>query len=436
MGWLKRIFSGNGNCEDAEAGEPAQVTVDVMQLDRWVEKQANLGFEKVKPEIEKHFIALAREKKRLLAELDKLRDAELHNPHISEREKQLMQGNRESYISQHRQFVNMTEFSDELTCEETSLFCKNFEELLVKLAKSSAKAHMVMGEFFAHHATMVNRIMKAMSEIVTKMQETLSEGNLNIEELDTVRKAVHELKSKKNMLTELGHELAILRKKLDNSNYLKKKLQKQIEQLKQTDDYLEFQEQDGKRNEHWHDLQQIEDEISALFSALDRPMRKFERVLAEGADLFARYIDDPMKALVSDEKLEILSILDRMRKSIEAGGLELKDKEKEKALQRIGQITKEKLSDARIMHEESKKTIKQIDDHMRKSRVLQDIDEIKYKIDHTDNQIQILQDKIEKAEKTREKIDLDALSAEVKKKIDDSLGVEVTITWQEDSQAA
>jgi hypothetical protein len=436
MGWLKRIFSGSGDGEGSEADEPVEATIDVMHLDKWVEKQANSGFEKVKPEIEEHFIALAREKKRLFAELDKLRDAELHNPNISEREKQLMQGNRESYISQHRQFANVTEFSDELTCKETSLFCKNFEELLIKLAKSSAKAHMVMDEFFAHHAAAVNRSIKAMSGIVTKIQETLSEGNLNIEELDTVRKAVHELKSKRKLLTELGQELAVFRKKLDNSKYLKKKLQKQIEQLKQTDDYLEFQEQDGKRNEHWHDLQQTEDEIGALFSALDRPMRKFERVLAEGADLLAKYIEDPMKALISDESLQILSIFDRMRKSIEAGGLELKDKEKEKALQRIGQITKEKLSEARMMHEESKKTIKQIDDHMRKSRVLQDIDEIKYKIDHTDNQIQILQDKIEKAEKTKEKIDLDALSVEVKKKIDDSLGVEVTITWQEDSQAA
>lgn len=437
MGWLKRIFSGSGNGSPQEPEEPEEHEAGIKELDKWVETQANAGFEKIKPEIEEHFLELAQEKKKLNSELDKLRDAELHNPNISQREKQLMEGNRQSYISQHRQFLNMTDYSDELTCKETSLFCRNFEEMLKKLAKSTAKGHMVMNEFFANHAAAVNRGIKQMSSIVTKIQETLSEGNLNIDELDNVRKAIHELKSKHKLQQELRHELEVLKKKLENSEHLKQKLQKQIEQLKQTKDYLEFQEQDGKRNEYRHELKEVEDEIHSMFAAIDRPMRKFERVLAEGVALFNQYMEDPVKALAKDEDLRILELLDRMKKSIEAGGLELKDKEKEKALQKISQITREKLEQAKKLHEQSSRIIKQIGDHMRSSRVMQDIEEIKYKIDHTDNQIQILKDKTENARNALEKIDIDSLAKEVQQKIKDSLGAEVTIRWEEeDSQAA
>ncbi|MBW2997641.1 hypothetical protein KY349_04850, partial [Candidatus Woesearchaeota archaeon] len=133
----------------------------------------------------------------------------------------------------------------------------------------------------------------------------------------------------------------------------------------------------------------------------------------------------------SDERLEVLGVLEKMRSSIEQDRVELKDKEKEKAMQRIMDITKEKLSEARTTYVEAKKSIKQIDDSMRHNRALQDLNELQYKIEHTDNQIKILQDKIEKAQKTKEKIDLEKLRAEVQKKIKESMGIEVTITWQD-----
>jgi hypothetical protein len=430
MGWFDKILK-KASGEPEEPEEPVEETVDLSKLAKWVDDKSNEGFNKVRPEIEELFLKLKREKKELLTNLDTLNDAELHNPNISEREKNLMEGNRQSYISQHKQFVNMAEFSEELTCKETSLFCKNFEDMLVKLAKSTARGHMVMNEFFADHANKINRKIRDMGDIVQKVKGLLEEGNVGIDEIDNVQKAVSELRGKNKLLTEIEEDLQIYDKKLANSHQLKEKIVKSIEKLKQTESYNKFKEADSEKEELQDKMKHTEDAVSALFSHIDKPMRKYERVIVEGADLFSKYMDNPMKALVSDENIAIIGILSKMKDAISESRLELKDPEKAKL--RIGEIDKESLSRARTRYVDAKRSIKIIDEKVRNINVLQDMDDLKYKIEHTDNQIQILKDKIEQAKKTKEKIDLEKLREQVKEKIKEVFNIEVTITWQGNS---
>jgi hypothetical protein len=431
MGWLDRIFKlGSGEGVDSDEVLEEE-TVDLSVLPKWIDKKSNAGFEKVKPDIERQFSRLIDEKKSLLVNLEELREAKLQNPDISEREKQIMKGNRESYISQHKQFLNVVDISQDISCKETAFFCKNFEELLVKLAKSTAKGHAIMNEFFANHAAKINKNVREMGDAVSKVRELLEEGNVGIGDIDKVQRAISELRGKKKLVIEMREEIQILKKKLSNSDFLKQKLLKNIEQLKQTEDYSEFKEADDRRNELWKEVKQIEEEVSTMFSPINKPMRKYERILAEGVDLFKKYIDTPVLALAEDEGLRIMDMLERMKKAIEEGKLEVKDKEK--ALHRIPEIGREKLSEARARYLEAKKTIKQIGDKIRDSKVQEELNDLQYKIEHTDNQIKILQDKMEKAEQTKAKIDLEKLRNEAQEKIKEVFAVEVTITWQDDS---
>lgn len=415
--------------EEAADEEMQEASIDIDMLPDWIDRKSNEGFEKVKPDISEQFSRLFNEKKSLLANLEALRDAELHNPNISERERQLMEGNRSAYISQHKQFINFINVSDDPSCKETAQFCRNFEELLAKLAKSTARGHAVMNEFFANHASRINRTVKSMSESISRVQEILEEGNVGVEMIGDVQKSVAELRSKRKLLSELDEELAILKKKLANSNFLKDKLLKGKEELKQSDSYSEFKSANDGRDELWKRLRQAEDELSSLFSPLQRAMRKFERMLADGVDLFNDYMDNPMSALVKDEQLKIVDMLARMRSALEDGSLELKDSDK--AAQRAGELTRERISQLRAICVESKSSIKRIDDQMKNSRVLGELNDLQYKVEHTESQIKILEDKIDKAQKTKEKIDLGSLKSSVEENIREAFGVEVTVTWQE-----
>jgi hypothetical protein len=347
-----------------------------------------------------------------------------------------MEGNRNSYISQHRQFINMIEVSESITYKEASLFCKNFEDLLSKLASSTAKGQFVLKQFFGDNVGRVNKGIKTMSEAVTRIEELLKQNTADVEGYEELLEKAAQLKAKRKMLSECEYELGMLRKKFANSEQLKKKLLCQAEQLKKTDSYAEYEAKEKEKQELSAELKKTEEEISSLFSPLDRPMRKFERMLAEDTDIFRRYLQDAVAGLIADEQLKIRVMMEKMRKAAEDESLGLKDKEKEKTLERIGNIKEERLAELRARHAETKQAARRVDEEIRGNVSLQELDGMQYKIDHTENQIKILQDKIAALERTKEKTDLDALRDELENEIQDILKAEVRITWQDSHTAS
>jgi DNA repair exonuclease SbcCD ATPase subunit len=426
MGWFKRLLgSVSQDSEEQSAEDHDEIAIDVANLSKWIDDRLSSDFAKIKPAIQEQFTRMMEEKHVLLVNLDELSTAQLQNPNISEREKQVMEGNRTSYISQHKQFLNMLQVSDDISCRETSQFCKNFEELLLRLSKSTAKGHLVMNEFFADHARKINSNIKTMSTAVTKIQEILEDGNVGIDTVDDVRKSAAELQSKRKLVTEVSGELAILKKKLENSNFLEEKLQKSIEQLKEKDSYAEFEKANKQREELWKQIKQSDDELTNIFSPLQKAMKKYERMIAEDSALFSKYVESPIDSLLEDESLKILTMLERMKSAIEGGSIELK--EPEKTIQRIGELTRERLAELRESHASAKKEIKKIDDDIRNSNVMQELNDLQYKMEHTEAQIRMLQDRIEKAQKTEDKVDVDELRGIVQEKINETFKVRVRI---------
>jgi hypothetical protein len=423
MGWFKRLLGS----EEDEEPEVSEETVDLYELKSWVEEKANSEFENVKPQIEAQLSRVMEQKKALKEHLKELSVAELHNPNISDREKSVMEGNRQAYISQHKQFLNNVGVAEELTCGWTSEFCKDFEQMLVMLAKSTAKGHAVMQAFFANHAATVNKSIKIMGDSVSKIREILEDANVGVENIDEVRKAVTALRGKKKLLSEVEHELEVFRKKLDNSEQMKTKLLGQAEELKQTDSYSQYRDSNKRRDDLWQKAKKVEEEVDFMFSPLSRAMKKYERLIVEDARLFGKYMDSPMKALADDEELKIEGILGKMKRALVEGSLELKDSEK--VCQRISEVTRDKLVAAREEYVEARTEIRKIDDTMRNSRVLNDLDDLKYKREHVENQIQLLHDKIDHAAKTKEKIDLDTLKNDAQEKVGEVFGVKLTVVW-------
>jgi hypothetical protein len=264
-----------------------------------------------------------------------------------------------------------------------------------------------------------------MGDAVNNVRELLDDNSVGIDDIDDIQKSISEIKAKKKILEELEQELDVLNKKLSNSIFMRDKFLKKKEELKQTDSYLQFQNSSQQREELWKQLKSCEEEIGNIFSLLNKPMRKFERMLAENVHIIQKYIEAPVDALVFDDTFTILLIFEKMKCALESGSLEVK--EKEKTLQKISEVQKERLQILRIKYVDAKSSIKRIDDEMRNKRVLQELDDFKYKVEHIDSQLALLQDKIERAKKTRDKIDLEQLKSEVTGKIKDNFNVEVII---------
>ena len=129
MSWLRRIFKREQEEDDFI---PEDITIELHKIGSWIEKRLDSSFEKIQPDIESSMESLEKLQDDLDEHLSKLGKEELHNPNITEREIHLMEGNRDSYIQHHTLFIQQSVVPEKLDYRNTSTFCENFEQLLLK----------------------------------------------------------------------------------------------------------------------------------------------------------------------------------------------------------------------------------------------------------------------------------------------------------------
>ena len=92
------------------------------------------------------------------------------------------------------------------------------------------------------------------------------------------------------------------------------------------------------------DFEKTASEIKSKLSSLDRPLRKFKRILPENekpelAKELDLYIEDPMNAFLNDSNFKILLlIIERVEKLILNGSLEIEEKKKDRTLQSLAEL--------------------------------------------------------------------------------------------------
>ena len=92
--------------------------------------------------------------------LDRLEEATLRNPNIPEKAKQIMEGNRSSFVKQHNIFLDSLEVPDDVSYYKTNEFCDSFAEKIEHLAQTCSRNTMVLNEFFKNEAGAVSKGMK------------------------------------------------------------------------------------------------------------------------------------------------------------------------------------------------------------------------------------------------------------------------------------
>jgi len=91
------------------------------------------------------------------------------------------------------------------------------------------------------------------------------------------------------------------------------------------------------------ELHEAEDSIVILFQPLMKALKKLERITSVDQNIIAKYAETPIDAIKEDKDFKILRILENLERNINAGSVELKDKEK--AIARIKEITRSLLTE-------------------------------------------------------------------------------------------
>ncbi|MBT4824753.1 hypothetical protein HN695_04210 [Candidatus Woesearchaeota archaeon] len=380
----------------------------------WVNQHTSEIIEDIDKEINESYERLVETIKETKQRLEELKKAELRNDKIALRAKQIMEGNRTTYISRAILFLDSldTENRGFFTAKK---FYKDFQGKIGSFNKQTIRSYYVLQEFLANESSKVAEGLKNIDKIIREIRDVIDKSPIS--DLDEIKTNLKEFKEKQAILSESGKETTKKKQELESYREAREKVEKKILELKKGPAYLGYKRLDEEREDLKKQIKDFEDKLSNDFSLLSRPLRKYSRV-AMNESLVAKYATSPVLALLSDEKQEIIEVLKKLKENIKENKVELKDKQKEKTLQAIERLSAHYFKDFLSKHSALKSKKKNIDGQLLGNSVNQDYNDMLYKQEHFIKKCKQVIEDLNHHDKSKNKAEL----GPIKEKLENMLG--------------
>lgn len=270
-------------------------------------------------------------KQGLIHKLRELHKKGLMNPNIPRREIQIMEGNRDNYIKQVAHFLTKIEVPKQYL--ELYYYTIKFSEDLDTLSKEIQKNMFVLRGFFENEIKDVNKDMHTLEEKMIKVRVLLEKHG--IQRLQEVIEDIEKIKG------NLAREIRLKDEMKDHEAIVKdyedkiKKLNERIETITSGTD---FRALEGFKTEK----ESVENEIKKIFKEFDTNISNIDTALKkyyyknQDKKIIREYLEEPYKALLKDNILEIAGIIKELQQNIDS--IDLKDKKKESVVETLSRL--------------------------------------------------------------------------------------------------
>lgn len=418
--FIKRLF--------AKEEEREKENIKLDKLEEWLNPKAEAISNELTGNISSIKNKIEEGIRKAKSNLEILKDAKLKNPNIPIRAKQMMEGNRVSYIKIASNFLDYLwkEVKDEKDYEKLLGFSNDFDKSLDSLGKSTTRSYHVIKEFFANEATEIAINIKNIDGFFKELKSAI-EGS-NMAKIDVLKKEIISMKSRISQKANLKEQLKSKEEELKKLNGGKEELLKEITSLKNSGEYSDFNNLKQEKDSIERQIRLSKEDVFHSFSAIDKALKKYVRIAFEDEKLLSSYIGNPVNALLGDKELKIIRILESLEKNLIQSKIELDEKKKEKTLMEIKKLGKDFFIDFLNNYNKLNEKLMDIEDKVRKN-------ESKKKFMDLNERLNKLNANLEKAEnikgflsKGMEKIDIEKMKNNLQEGIKGVLKVEIVIT--------
>ncbi len=416
MKWLKDLF---------KKADIREYNIRVDQLFDWFITQSEPLTGEIKEEIRKKLLKIQTEIEMVQENLVSLNATALQNPHIPEKAKQIMQSNRENYVRHVQGFLSGLEVPKHPNMDEVSAFISRFEEQLVNLKKFTAKSYYVLKEFFANELTGIAKHINALDALVRDLHSP------SYKQLGDIKKQIIQLENSLKNTHTLSSVVAQEKQSSNTLSGLIQATQEHIDDLKSSKAYKSLEDLQQQKQKLLMKLKHNETVLFSEFSPLTRPLKKYSHICLDGKELIDAYLENPFKALTEDKNFSILRILQDMKQNLQGGAVPLKDRELERAIEKINTISKIHLENLLGIHASLKEQLAGLDKRMLLNNVLREIEEQEYKLKHLKDKHERSQKNLMKLEQTTTREDVLHLRSVLEDKINELIDLPINIIINE-----
>ena len=199
-------------------------------------------------------------------------------------------------------------------------------------------------------------LKEEMKEIGETLQEIMNnlfalnkafEEKKDLFEFEKTQERLQKIKKLFSALAENSREKEKLLQGVDAEEFSLGEKSKKVSAIKEGEEMLSIKSLEEEKSKVMAEKQELKSEVSSLLSTIDRPLQRFKQLVdserislpKEEKEFLGALTTNPMIALKGDPKAVILKqILVKIKKAIEEGKIELKDKEREKRIAALDEI--------------------------------------------------------------------------------------------------
>jgi len=357
--------------------------------------------------------------------LRNLHKSQLMNPNISQREIQIMEGNRENYIKRISHFIAAMDIPKNYL--ETYDYCVKFSQEIESLFKDVQKNIFILSNFFENEIKTINKEISRLESILIDIRITFEKNNIDVLKniQDNIKKVTGDMIRIKTIEARISEHDAIIKEHED-------KLKKLNERIGTITSGTDFRALESFKKEKLD----IEDELKGRYSEFDRYFSEIDTALKKyyyknpDKKILKGYLDDSRATFLSDENLELCQLLSEMKDLINTGQIDLKDKKKDTTLSAIGIMTmecaKNLQSDIRKL-DDSRKHIQTKITHNSASL---NLSEQQYWMSATESKVNEQKSEIAKLKRDIDKVnsEISELKVRIQEDLEKALGEKILIT--------
>ena len=366
MSFWKKLFEKEVNKE----------TLDFYKISEWLVENASI-------DIEPEFAELEDIKNRLLTNLDILDKVDVSKMKVEPRLMSLVLGNRPAYVHAVSRFVKALHPPKYLTCRELTNFCIETEKELDKLTQKTQRNYLILQNLIGKELVAIAEDLKGIDVVVRRVAQKINEGHLElVEDLQERLQHIYGYLDKKDSREE---EVKELQDKKDKLMEKQQKLQQKIDGLKKGRGFIELNESRNREEELLAQIQEAKNSFETVFSPIQKALKKFGK--QQKSKRITDYAEKPFFALMKDESLRIVNILQKLEKKIVKGDVGLKGNKKTKTLAILDKVDNAFLESIVVEVQDAEKELKAVKSKLAKNTYEEEVNTLTQKFDRVNGRI-------------------------------------------------
>src|SRR3989338_5122249 len=166
--WIKKMFKSEEKIREE--------SININELEKWFKEKADA----LKKESSSGILNLLNEidstKKDLIDNVERMKNASLLNPKITEREHQFMVGNRDNYVKNMNSFYEKLNIPENFNKKEIDNFVIRTNNQILLLNKTTFRSFQVLQHFFANETKKIAFDIASVHDKLKKIANELNSG--------------------------------------------------------------------------------------------------------------------------------------------------------------------------------------------------------------------------------------------------------------------